>query len=266
MQLLNQSVVNHNPQAQSVIQLLQGDLTAIPKEQAADILIVSAYPGSYVPIPKTLIAALDNKGISIEEMATHKAIDLRDQLGCWLSEPLTTQQQDQFNFRKILCFEPWLNSTEPCSVVGNIFRCINTFAFSESVNIIAMPVLASGRQQVPIEEMLPAMLDASIFWLENGLPLSCIKLVLLTDEQTKAALPVFIRAKQQNELKQSVRAGNISGTDALKMIEIKKQEQVPGEGAMQIIASEIKEIAKKENIFPEVVPPAANKNSRAGIK
>ena len=46
----------------------------------------------------------------------------------------------------------------------------------------------------------------------------------------------------------------------MKMIEIKKQEQVPGEGAMQIIASEIKEIAKKENISPEVVPPAANKN------
>ena len=256
MQLLDQIVVKRGSNVQAVIQLLQGDLTAIPKDQAIDILILSAYPGSYVPVPTTLIAALNDKGISIEEMAKHKAIDLRDQLSCWLSEPLTTPQQEQFNFRKILCFEPWLNSTDPGAVVGNIFRCINTFAFSESVNVIAMPMLASGRQRVPIEKMLPAMLDASIFWLESGLPLTCIKLVLLTDEQTKAALPVFVRAKQQNELKQSVRAGNISGTDAL--IEIKKQEQVPGEGAMQIIASEINEIAQKENIRPEVMPaPAA---------
>ena len=246
MQLLNQIVINRPGRGDAVIQLLQGDLTAIPKEHATDILIISAYPGSYIPVPKTLIAGLYNKGIDIAAMAKHKEIDLRDQLGCWLSAPLDKEKQEKFNFKKILCFEPSLQNSEQESVVGNIFRCINTFAFNEKNNVIAMPVLASGKQRVPIEKMLPAMLDAGIFWLENGLPLTCIKLVLLSDEQTKAALPIFVRAGQQNELKQRVRNGSMTGADALKQFEIKKSQQIPGEETMQIVASEIKEMAEKE--------------------
>ena len=246
MQLLNQLVINRPGRSEAVIQLLQGDLTAIPKEHATDILVISAYPGSYIPVPKTLIAGLYNKGLDVAVMAKHKEIDLRDQLGCWLSAPLDKEEQEQFNFKKILCFEPSLQNSEQESVVGNIFRCINTFAFNENNNVIAMPVLASGKQRVPIEKMLPAMLDAGIFWLENGLPLTCIKLVLLSDEQTKAALPIFERAEQQNELKQRVRNGSMTGADALKLFEIKKSQQNPGEETMQIVASEIKEMAEKE--------------------
>src|SRR5450432_2983493 len=227
MQLLNQIIIKRQQKEDAVIQLLQGDLTAIPKEHAADILIISAYPGSYVPVPKTLIASLYEKGINVEEMAKNKAIDLRDQLGCWLSQPLNEVQQEKFNFKKILCFEPWLQTNEQVSVVGNIFRCINTFAFNEQNNVIAMPVLSSGKQKVPVEKMLPAMLDAGIFWIEGGLPLNCIKLVLHSDEQAEAGLPVFIRAKQQNELRQCVHDGIITGADALKKLET--EQLLPGE-------------------------------------
>ena len=254
MQLLNQIVINRAQRGQAVIQLLQGNLTAIPKEHAADILVISAYPGSYIPVPKTLIAALYNNGIDVSEMAKQKEIDLRDQLGCWLSQPLPEEKQRVFNFKRILCFEPSMQNAEQEAVVGNIFRCINTFAFNENNNVIAMPVLASGKQRVPIEKMLPAMLDAGIFWLESGLPLTCIKLVLLSDEQKDAALPIFERARQQNELKQSVRNGNMTGVDALKQFEIKKSEGVPGEETMQIVASEIKEMAQKETEEKTALP------------
>jgi hypothetical protein len=246
MQVLSEIMIGRPHQDNAVIQLLQGDLSAIPGEHATDILVVSAYPGSYVPVPRTLIAALANKGLSVEQLAKNKAIDLRDQLGCWLSQPLTMAQQEQFNFKKILCFEPWQQTTEQTAVIGNIFRCINTFAFNENNNVIAMPVLASGKQKVPFEKMLPAMLDAGIFWMESGLPLKAIKLVLYSDEQAKIALPVFYRAKQQNELKQLLRTRGISGSDALKELAIKKQEQLPGEELMQMLTSEIEELAGKE--------------------
>jgi len=255
MQLLDQIIINRNENNTTQIQLLQGDLSAIPKEHAADILILSAYPGSYVPVPRTLIAALYNKGIDVAEMAKDKAIDLRDQLGCWLSQPLSGQQQEQFNFKRILCFEPSMQTNDQAAVVGNIFRCINTFAFNENNNVIAMPVLASGKQRVPFEKMLPALLDASIFWMESGLPITCIKLVLFSEEQAAVALPVFIRARQQNELKQSMRNGNITGMDALKMLEIKKQERLPGEESMQILTSEIKQMAEKEKWENPLPPP-----------
>ena len=270
MQLLDQININRNAHNTTQIQLLQGDLTAIPKEHATDILILSAYPGSYVPVPRTLIAALYNKGIDVAQMAKDKAIDLRDQLGCWLSQPLSGQQQEQFNFKRILCFEPCMQTNDQAAVVGNIFRCINTFAFNENNNVIAMPVLASGKQRVPVEKMLPALLDASIFWMESGLPITCIKLVLFSEEQAAIALPVFIRARQQNELKQSVRNGNITGTDALKMLEIKKQEQLPGEESMQIVTSEIAQMAEKEKdkmlLPPRFSPPAPAPAQGAGNK
>ena len=73
MQLLNQVIIKRPHAEDALIQLLQGDLTAIPKEHAADILIVSAYPGSYIPVPNTLIANLYNKGIDVAELVLQAA-------------------------------------------------------------------------------------------------------------------------------------------------------------------------------------------------
>lgn len=230
----------------ATVQLLQGDLTAIPKEHAADILVISAYPGSYGTWDKkTLIAALERTGIIVADLAKDKEIDFTEHMNCWLSKPLTQSQQEQFNFKRILCFEPPSGNGKE-KIVANIFRCINSFAFDKQNNVIAMPVLASGNQKVPIEKMLPAILDAAIFWLESGLPLDCIKLVLYNEAQVAAALPIFIRAKQQYDLKLSAQAGNISAAEAWKMFELKNQTQPPGTATMVIVESEIKELVAKE--------------------
>ena len=183
----------------AAIQLLQGDLTAIPKQHHTDILVVSAFPGDYTPLPGSLMYALHEKGIEVGEFAKDKAVDLVKQLGCWLSKPLSSSQQEQFNFKQILCFEPSRESGSPDTVVSNIFRCINNFVFSDNNNVIAMPVLASGRQKVPVEKMLPAMLDACIFWMESGIPLHYIKLIVHNEEHAAAALPIFERARQDYE-------------------------------------------------------------------
>jgi hypothetical protein len=132
-------------------------------------------------------------------MAKNKEIDLRPQLGCWLSKPLSEEHQKLFNFKQILCFEPGAKVHENSTVVGNIFRCINTFAFEKQNNVIAMPVVASGNQKVPLDKILPAIVEAAIFWFENGLPLKSIKLVLYSDEQAAEGLPIFKTIKQEYE-------------------------------------------------------------------
>jgi hypothetical protein len=198
MQLLSQIII-HREKDDASIQLLQGDLTAIPKEHATDIVVISAFPGSYEPIHNTLMGALFDKGINVGEMAKNKDINLISQLGCWLSKPLSKAQQKLFNFKRILCFEPGTIALENETVVGNIFRCINTFAFEEQHNVLAMPVVASGNQKVPLDKMLPATLEAAIFWLERGLPLKSIKLVLYTDDQVNASLADFNRIKHNYE-------------------------------------------------------------------
>src|SRR5688572_7131709 len=195
MKLLSQISIERS-QGNGVIQLLQGDLSAIPAEHATDLLVMSAFPGGYIASEGSLIDALNKKGLSVEALAMDKETDLRNQLNCWLSKPLSFADQQKFNFKKILCFEPGEKIKEPQEVVSDIFRCINTFAFDEENNEIAMPIIGTGYQQVPIKKMLPALLQACHFWLKNGLPLCSIKLVVHNSEKAKYAEQLFNEFKK----------------------------------------------------------------------
>ena len=179
----------------AAIQLLQGDLSAIPPEYSTDILVMAAFPGDYMALKGSLIYALNEKGLSVEALAMDKETDLRSQLQCWLSKPLSLADQEKFNFKKILCFEPGDKINKPEEVVGNIFRCINTFVFEEDINVLAMPMIGTGYQRVPIQKMLPALLQACQFWLKNGLPLQCIKLVVQSDDKALQAINLFSEFK-----------------------------------------------------------------------
>ncbi|MEO6233100.1 MAG: toll/interleukin-1 receptor domain-containing protein [Ferruginibacter sp.] len=196
MKLLSQLTISRSGEADALIQLLQGDLAEMPAEHKTDILVVSAFPGSYQPIEGTLIGALDKRGLSVETLSKDKDADLREQLSCWLSKPLSKEAQAKFNFRRIICFEPGVKIKESNDVVCNIFRCINTFAFDEKNNVIAMPMVASGNQRASPQDMLPALMEAAQFWLQNGLPLQCIKLVIYREEEIQMSVDIFENFKQ----------------------------------------------------------------------
>lgn len=196
------------------IQLFHGDLSAIPSEFATDILVISAFPGNYIASKGSLIKALEDKGLSVSELAEDKETDLRSSLNCWLSKPLSQADQQKFNFKKILCFEPGEKIKEPEEVVGDIFRCINSFAFDENNNELAMPVIGTGYQQVSLEKMLPALLTACHFWLSNGLPLEHIRLVIHDKEKVDQALAIFnsfkktLTSKAVKKVKKIKQTGN----------------------------------------------------------
>lgn len=175
----------------ATVKLMYGDLSAIPPEHATDILVMSAFPGDYKALPGSLVLELQKKGLSVAKLAADKEVDLLANLHCWLSKPLTFGQQEQFQFKKILCFEPGASIKTPAEVVGDIFRCINSFVFDEENNDIAMPMIGTGYQKVSINTMLPALLDACYFWLKNGLPLKTIQLVVHNQKDVARALDIF---------------------------------------------------------------------------
>jgi hypothetical protein len=223
----------------AVIQLLQGDLSAIPAEHATDILVMSAFPGDYIALKGSLIYALNEKGLSVKALAMIKETDLRSQLHCWLSKPLSLSDQQKFNFKKILCFEPGEKIKEPEEVVSDIFRCINSFAFDEENNEVAMPIIGTGYQQVSIQKMLPALLQSCYFWLKNGLPIQSIKLVVHGEEKSRQAHILF-KTFQNNLLKHQ----HTSLTD-----------EPPVPPSSGDVLKKLDDLLVEANITPQKIPP-----------
>jgi hypothetical protein len=176
------------------IELYRGDLADIPKPDAFDLLVVSAFPDDYTPTARSLIGALARKGLSVASLAANKEVDLRTAYGSWLSEAFTAVEPGM-RFHRILCFEP-LTRGAPPEVVGDIFRALTPIlAERPEIRSIALPVVASGDQGYGMAEMLSPLLDAALHWLEHGLPLERIKVVVQTSEDTNLARDVFARAK-----------------------------------------------------------------------
>lgn len=157
------------------IALYEGDLSAIPPEHHIDILIVSAFPDDYQPTPTSLIGALYQQGLHVDELATNKLHDLRDTSAFWISKPIVGAAA-KLNIGQIACFEPEMLGSPP-TVVGDLFRGLFPFLDDRRNQVVAMPLLASGDQGWSAEVMLRAILDAASHWLARGLAISELKIV-----------------------------------------------------------------------------------------
>lgn len=157
------------------IGLYSGDLAEIPPEHAVDILIVSAFPNDYIPTRTSLVGALARSGLSIAELARHKAHDLRQTNGFWLSQLLGADHAP-LNVGRILCFEPALLGHPP-EVVGSLFRGMYPFLDDDNDANVAMALIAAGNQGWSASEMFTPLLEAAVEWLRRGLPIKELKIV-----------------------------------------------------------------------------------------
>ncbi len=195
MKILDQIQVTCNGKIRT-IGLYSGDLAGISASEAVDVLVVSAFPESYYPSKNSLIGALFNAGISVEALAQDKEIDLRRFSWCWLSRPVS---QTNAGFRRILCFEPPIFGNA-CEIVGDIFRSIMPIAAGkEKIRSIAMPIVAAGDQGGSPEKMLSALATAAAAWLQNGLPIEQIKVVIRQGTDSVSLEAIFAEVKRQIE-------------------------------------------------------------------
>ena len=199
MEIIDSICIEHNGH-QRCINLAVGDLAALPPEHFVDAIIVSALPDTYWPTSRTVIAALERRGISVAALAQRKAVDLRQFSSCWLSELMT---QPDAGFQRILCFEPAYRG-KPTEVVGDIFRSIIPFTTGQPpINSIAMPLVAAGDQNADPHAVLQALVDAAVHWLNTGMPLDRINIVLHTTSDIQNLAQTFAEAKSALKLPQS---------------------------------------------------------------
>lgn len=178
------------------IELYRGDLTELSADEAFDLLVVSAFPNDYIPTRSSVIGALDRKGLSVATLARTKEVDLRVNFSCWLSSEFSLRESG-LRFRRILCFEPLVRGRPP-EVVADIFRALAPIlAERQDIKSVALPVVAAGDQGYSAAEMLTPILDAALHWLENGLPLDCIKVITHSEESAREAVAVLTKQKAE---------------------------------------------------------------------
>ncbi len=185
------------------IQVCQGDLATGGDVEPVDLLFVSAFPGDYAPTPGSLIGALDRAGVSLRELARHKARDLRESCGCWLSGPLD-EDAVALGFRRILCFEPTSSGT-PAEVVADVFQTLISVVRENDIQSVAMPALATGDQGISLATMLPPLVEAAIQWMQVGFPVRWIRIVERDPVKASEMKGAFGVLKRQYELKQEGR-------------------------------------------------------------
>ena len=88
------------PYGNKAIVVLHGDILELDRE--LDVMTVSAFYRSYYPSPKTMIHALEQRGISTQKLAYRPKLDLRDFCNVWLSHRLANPD---LPIRRIGCIE-----------------------------------------------------------------------------------------------------------------------------------------------------------------
>lgn len=172
--------------------LYHGDLSAIPHDEAVDVLVVSAFPDNYVPTSTSLIGALRRRGISVADLSRDKEADLRGAFSSWISRDIGAPFPEA-GFRRIVCFES-SSHVPPSETVGDVFRALMPFLFGDPpIQSIAMPVLSSGNQGFDPEVMLGAIFNAATHWLALGLPIRVIKIVVQDAVQAERLRQTFTR-------------------------------------------------------------------------
>jgi len=199
MDLLDSITVYRRGREPGRIELYQGDLTDLAPREACDALVAAAFPNSYVPTPGTLIESLLDRGLSVDRLAGRKEVDLRDVFSIWLSREIEHPPAEPgVRYRRLVCFEPhWKDYwRRPPDVVEELYQGLSPFlGGSLALQTIAMPMLGAGQIGCTVEEMLPALVETPIRWMNAGFPLRCIRLCAYRRDDVQDARKVFAAIK-----------------------------------------------------------------------
>jgi hypothetical protein len=162
------------------IELYNADICDFPKD--LDCLVFSAFQSSYLPIPNTLIEAIENTfNIICSDLAKKPAIDLRREFDVWVSSDISSK------VKRLACVElNRLNDVIPDYpvIINNLFTLFTVMdQLGMKVESIALPVIGTGNQKIKPELIIPSVIEGSIRGLEKIEQLKKVYIVELSTEK-----------------------------------------------------------------------------------
>jgi hypothetical protein len=185
----------HGTSTKGLIQFCVGDLTKTDPNDAVDVLVTSAFRDSYYPMPGSIFDSLYQHGISVEDLANNKQGDLRWAFSCWLSKEIMNPPPG-INFKRLLCFEPD-ETAEAGELIGDIFRSLAPFLGGQHpVRTVATTLVAAGSsQRIVPGESLNQLVESAVHWISSGLPIDCLKIVCLPNQEVDELSKLFSELK-----------------------------------------------------------------------
>jgi hypothetical protein len=157
------------------LELHMGDITQL--DFPVDLLAVSAFRGSYHPTPGTVMESLYNRGLNMRDLSRNPELDFRENMGIWLSQPTGIKEISQ-----LICLE----------VIGRVFTfheaLHNLFSFlsiletrGKQPKSIAIPLLGTGNQGFDKAEVIPALLDETLRFLQIARTIQEVHFVVFSE-------------------------------------------------------------------------------------
>ncbi len=141
-----------------------------------DIMTISAFYRSYSPTPRTLLGALRDHSINIDELSYEPDIDLRKISNIWLSKELANVE---LPIRRIGCIETspytyernaWqYKEKEILSSIKAYFKMLDIASISGvSVENIGMPIIGGGAQKISMDMIAVPVLNECLDFLKTN--------------------------------------------------------------------------------------------------
>ncbi len=178
------------PSGEKRISVNVQDITKL--DEPIDVMTVSSYYRGYKPTNRTMIGALYQNGICVEDLAQSPAIDLRDMCNIWLSEEVSSSR---LPIHRIGCIElsdyrsdRRVDKKLEAQIISSIqsyFHMLHIASLSGiSIETVGLPILGGGDQRIdPAIITLPTINECVHFLMENE---SCKRICIISYNAAQA--------------------------------------------------------------------------------
>nr|APP89574.1 mitogen-activated protein kinase kinase kinase 1 [Neoporphyra haitanensis] len=183
------------------IELMQGSVEGLAPEDETDLMVVYLRErGVYKGNRDSALAALNRSGLSLAQLEkeTKPQPSYRRHYHCWLSRPLPKPRPRGFEFKRLLVYEdPGEELTRDDNIVLDIMKCLTT-VLGGDVQISSVLLPLSGALLSPSlrKHFVKAAVDVSVGWMQMGLPLKTVKILLPETDITKD-IETFAKVKSK---------------------------------------------------------------------